>query len=279
MAALRAGKHVFVEKPLCIDAGGAGRDRGAAVEELGERCPILMVGFNRRFAPATRELRGSSRASAPARHLATASRPGRSRRSTGRRTRRSAGAGIVGEACHAIDTCTALAGSPPVRVFAESVAKVGGAARRRTTASSSRCGTRTGRSRASPTRRAATGASRRERIEVFGGGRTALVDAWDRIELWQGGRPSEASGGKDKGHRAEFEAFLAACRAGGAWPIPWEQLHGGDVGVARGGAAACATGAPYDRTEHARSPACAASPESSTTGMPDGRSTATCWSA
>ena len=52
MAAFESGKHVFVEKPLCVNEEELERIRGR-VEELGEACPILMVGFNRRFAPAT----------------------------------------------------------------------------------------------------------------------------------------------------------------------------------------------------------------------------------
>jgi hypothetical protein len=30
----------------------------------------------------------------------------------------------------------------------------------------------------------------------------------------------------DKGHNAEIEAFLQACRQGGSWPIPWSELYG-----------------------------------------------------
>src|SRR5207245_2052288 len=51
--ALRAGKHIFVEKPLAIHSAEI-----AAIEEAvwsaganGRGAPILMVGFNRRFAP------------------------------------------------------------------------------------------------------------------------------------------------------------------------------------------------------------------------------------
>src|SRR5204863_5988628 len=56
--ALRAGKHVFVEKPLCISF--AELDRIAAcVDTLASvrRCPLLAVGLNRRFSEAVRIVR------------------------------------------------------------------------------------------------------------------------------------------------------------------------------------------------------------------------------
>ncbi len=65
-----------------------------------------------------------------------------------------------------------------------------------------------------------------ERVEVFGNGRTGCLEGWDRIDFWVGGRHHKASGGKDKGHRAESGAFLSACRSGGgARPIPLVELH------------------------------------------------------
>jgi len=111
-----------------------------------------------------------------------------------------------------------------VRVFAESVAKVGGLqitddrvfiTLRHANGSISSISYQGAGDRAAPA----------ERIEVFGDGRTGCVEGWDRIDLWTGGRHRKASGGKDKGHRTEFETFLSACRAGGEWPIPWEQLY------------------------------------------------------
>jgi len=154
------------------------------------------------------------------------------------------GGRLVGEACHAIDTCAALAGSPPVRVFAESVAAVNGVETtddrafltvRHASGSISSISYQAGGDRGFPA----------ERVEVFGGGRTALIDAWDRVELWQGGQAERVSGGKDRGHRAEVAAFLAACRAGGPWPVPWRDVRA----VAQAALAAVRSlrdGAPYD---------------------------------
>ena len=222
IAALRAGKHVFVEKPLCIRAEEL-NEIASIVQELGDRCPILTVGFNRRFAPATRELRRFFEGIVP---LSVSHRfsPGAIPPDHWTQDLDIGGGRIVGEACHAIDTCTAIAGSPPIRVSAESVAQVGGLQTtddrvfitlRHANGSISSVSYQAGGDRAAPA----------ERIEVFGGGRTATVENWDRVELWQGGRQRKSSGGKDKGHRGEFAAFLDACRSGGEWPIPWTELY------------------------------------------------------
>ena len=60
----------------------------------------------------------------------------------------------------------------------------------------------------------------------MGTGRTAVVSNWQDGELWHKGRCEKFSAQKDKGHRAEFAAFIEACRKGGDWPIPWDELHG-----------------------------------------------------
>lgn len=49
---------------------------------------------------------------------------------------------------------------------------------------------------------------------------------WDQIELWSDAKVLRSRGGKDKGHAAELERFLEACRAGAEWPIPWGDLCG-----------------------------------------------------
>jgi predicted dehydrogenase len=182
-----------------------------------------MVGFNRRFAPATTKLREFFRGAGP---LSVSFRfsPGPIPPEHWTQDEDVGGGRIVGEACHAIDTCTALTGSPPVRVHAESVAREGGiqttddrvfVTLRHADGSVSSVSYQAGGDKGFPA----------ERLEVFGGGRTAVIDGWDAVELWSGGKRALASGGKDRGHRGELEVFLAACRSGGPWPIPWDQLH------------------------------------------------------
>jgi predicted dehydrogenase len=216
--ALRAGKHVFVEKPLCIKMEELAAIE-ATVQELGASCPILMVGLNRRFAPATMKLRRFLEGANPL-SIMYRFAPGALPRDHWTHDEEVGGGRIVGEACHAIDTCVALAGSPPVRVHAESVGHQNGVETtddrvlmtlRHANGSISSVSYQAGGDKAFPA----------ERIEVFGGGRTAIIENWDRVELWRGGRLERARGGKDKGHASELEAFMTACRNGGPWPVRW----------------------------------------------------------
>ncbi|HWQ57022.1 MAG TPA: bi-domain-containing oxidoreductase [Bryobacteraceae bacterium] len=221
VSALEAGKHVFVEKPLCIDEQQLERIRGC-IENLGERCPILMVGFNRRFAPATRRIKNFFEGIAP-RMISYRFAPGYVPRSHWTQDEEVGGGRLVGEACHAIDTCVTLAESLPVKIYAESM---GMAADAETTDDKAFIVLRHGNGSVSSISYQSGGdrACPPERIEVFGGGRTAINDSWNSIELWNLGRRENISGGRDKGHEAEFRAFLQACRDGGSWPTPWAEI-------------------------------------------------------
>jgi predicted dehydrogenase/threonine dehydrogenase-like Zn-dependent dehydrogenase len=223
IAALRAGKHVFVEKPLCIRAEELERIT-ACIEELGDHCPLLTVGFNRRFAPATKRVKEFFAGVRPL-SLSYRFSPGYIPGDHWTQDEEVGGGRIVGEACHAIDTCVAIAGSPPVKVYAESVAMSGGIETsddrvfitlRHADGSISSISYQTGGDSTFPA----------ERIEVLGGGRTAVIDAWQEMQLWRNGKLERLSAKKDKGHQEEFAAFLSACRDGASAPIPWDQLYG-----------------------------------------------------
>ena len=219
--ALRAGKHVFVEKPLATTLEDLERVADC-VASLGEQCPVLTVGFNRRFAPAVARLRAfftGVRPLAISYRFAVPSLPAEHwvhDASVG-------GGRLIGEACHAIDACAAIAGSVPVRVFAESALAVGEApvandrvfiSLRLSDGSVANVGYLAGGDRALPA----------ERIEIFGGDRSAILTGWDELELWQGGACARERGGRDRGHAAEVRAFLDVISRGGPWPIPWDHL-------------------------------------------------------
>ncbi|MBI2933100.1 MAG: bi-domain-containing oxidoreductase [Planctomycetes bacterium] len=218
VAALRAGKHVYVEKPLCITLEEL-TSIEECISELDSRCPVLMIGLNRRFAPATEKIRTffkgvhplsiSYRFSSgylPAEHWTHDEDIG--------------GGRIVGEACHAIDLCSVIAGSPPVKIYAESIGKTGTAetsddraliSLRHENGSISSISYQGAGDRACPP----------ERIEVFSEEKTAIIDSWDVVEFWQGGRVSRVRVGKDKGHENALRSFINACRDGERSPVEW----------------------------------------------------------
>lgn len=131
--ALTAGKHVYCEKPLALDEAGLTRVISAAEAPARERhrasaanpaTPILMVGYNRRFAPAVvvarkamSDLRSPSvilyRVNAgrlPPRHWINGEQGG------GR---------VIGEACHMLDLLCHLVGAPLLDVGGVGTAAVG----------------------------------------------------------------------------------------------------------------------------------------------------------
>jgi predicted dehydrogenase len=63
-------------------------------------------------------------------------------------------------------------------------------------------------------------------VEAFGGGRVAVLNDFRRLETYHAGRRQIRRTWlrQDKGHQAEWEAFVAAIRSGGPPPIPYDQL-------------------------------------------------------
>jgi predicted dehydrogenase/threonine dehydrogenase-like Zn-dependent dehydrogenase len=115
LAALRAGKHVFVEKPMALTEGEC-RNIYRAVQESGRQ---LTVGFNRRYAPSYRRLKDQLRKrTAPAVLNCRINSPGIS--GSYWMADPAIGGAILGEACHFVDLMYWLLDSEPVEVFAAS---------------------------------------------------------------------------------------------------------------------------------------------------------------
>ncbi len=68
----------------------------------------------------------------------------------------------------------------------------------------------------------------KERLEVFSGSRVAILEDFRSLELIKNGQRKMQTNAvaQDKGHKAAWEAFLNALKAGGPPPIPYAEIIG-----------------------------------------------------
>ncbi len=221
--AIDAGKHVFVEKPLCMSVDEL-QTIDEAVARKADAMPVVMVGYNRRFAPLAQQMKAAFAAtSAP---LTTSFRFNAGSIPSDHWTQSDelGGGRIIGEACHAIDFVTWLTGSLPVRVYAESI---GGPTAPKITDDQCFITVRHANGSVSNIAYLAGGdkACPKERVEVFGGGATAILDDFSVLTTYRRGKKTVAKGRQDKGHAAEVDAFAAAVAGKTGPPIPWPELR------------------------------------------------------
>jgi predicted dehydrogenase/threonine dehydrogenase-like Zn-dependent dehydrogenase len=221
IAALSCGKHVFCEKPLCLCEEEL-RAIAAAYNRSASGQPLLMVGFNRRFAPMAVRMKtfvqqaGEPLAlhyrinagSLPADHWLNDPLQG--------------GGRILGEVCHFVDFLCFLTGSTAVEVETRSLPGT------RYSNDNIVCSLRFADGSHGTITYVANGdkSFSKERIEVFGGGRVAVLEDFRRLELVHGGKKSVARSllRQDKGHRGELAAFVTAIQNGLESPTPFRDL-------------------------------------------------------
>jgi predicted dehydrogenase len=193
-AALRAGKAVFVEKPLALS-----EDELLDVEDALRHGGLLMVGFNRRFAPLAERLR-MELAGLPERVLHARVNAGPLEHDHWLNDPAEGGR-LLGEGCHFVDLLAHLADSYVTSVHATRAGADGVAATLRLADGS-----------VANLLYAGNGDPRlpKERIEAFAGGTSAVLDDFRRLEVYRNGRRNVVKGGQDKGHRAQIARFLDA---------------------------------------------------------------------
>lgn len=218
--ALARGKHVFVEKPLAIDTAGLDQVRAAAAARPDR---LLMVGFNRRFAPLTLRVKAAlAGASAPSAIVITVNAGALP--ATHWTLHEAEGGRIIGEACHFIDLARHLAGHAITGVTATGQAAHPGTHGSGDTASIALAFAD---GSVATIHYFANGAASfpKERIEVFNAGRVLQIDNFRSLTPF-GWRSvgKQKSWKQDKGHAACAAAFLAAVREGRPSPIPADEL-------------------------------------------------------
>jgi predicted dehydrogenase len=223
LAGLAAGKHVFCEKPLALNLAELQEIESALKEN--SQGSLLMVGYNRRFAPLARRLKDfiAERSEPLVAHYRV--NAGFIPKTHWVHDLEQGGGRIIGESCHFIDFLTYLVGEPPVSVSSQGIPDSGlyqeDVAVMTFSFPDDSLGT---------VSYLANGdkAFSKERVEVFCGGRVAVLDDYRTLELvHKGNRQTLRSRlRQDKGHRAEWVAFADAIQHSGPAPIPYGHLFG-----------------------------------------------------
>jgi predicted dehydrogenase len=111
--ALRAGKSIFVEKPLALNLDQLKSIESAFLaSRQGQTQPLLMVGFNRRFAPLSVKIKSLLAAVREPKSFIMTINAGSVPKDHWVQNPEIGGGRLIGEACHFIDFLRHLAGSP-----------------------------------------------------------------------------------------------------------------------------------------------------------------------
>jgi len=216
--ALKAGKNVFVEKPLAINED----QLNAVIKAKTEFLKPLMVGFNRRFANISQTLKNEYRnicepvvinirvnaGFIPKEHWTQQPDIGAGR--------------IIGEVCHFIDLMQFFTGSEPVKVFAESINI---ASSKITAEDNIAIVIKFADGSVGNLTYLANGdkAMPKERIEIFGGGNIGLINDFRDGQFYRNGKVTKLKSA-GKGHKEEIFAFLNAVRDGRDSPISFRSI-------------------------------------------------------
>jgi predicted dehydrogenase/threonine dehydrogenase-like Zn-dependent dehydrogenase len=213
MLALAAGKHVFVEKPLCLTLLELAQIEAAASG------PMVMVGFNRRFAPQVQKISALLKGVTGPKSFVMTVNAGAIPAAHWTQDLEVGGGRIIGEACHFIDLLRFLAGS---RIVSQQVTRMDSQS-----SDSVSISLKFGDGSIGVVHYLANGSKAfpKERLEVFAAGRVLQLDnfrklkgfgwpGFSKMNLWR----------QDKGQKACAAAFVKAISEGGPAPIPFDQI-------------------------------------------------------
>jgi predicted dehydrogenase len=214
-SALHADKAVFVEKPLALD-----HEQLRLVEDALRPDSVLLVGFNRRFAPLTERFKAELRTGSREEVLLVRVNAGPLPRDHWLNDPTDGGGRLLGEGCHFVDLLTHIAGAPATTAFAMATPDDDLPPElAQSFTATLRCANGT----VASIIYAGSGDARlpKERVEGYSGGVAVVLDDFRQLEVYAGGKKKTIKQRSDKGHRAQLENFLGAA-AGKCEPPPTE---------------------------------------------------------
>lgn len=212
VGALSANKHVYVEKPLALNA-----EELCAIDNAWQKSDSgqLMTGYNRRYAPLTKKTVEFFSDVREPRVVNIRVNAGHIPDDHWIQNPTAGGGRLIGEGCHFVDLAAALTDSLPVRVFASGSAKAsksplindnviihlsmknGSIANIVYTANGSK-------------------AMKKEYIEVFGGGRSAVLDDFKEVRFYKGDNQTSKHSlrAQDKGQKDMLAEWINGLKTG-----------------------------------------------------------------
>ncbi|WP_046576374.1 bi-domain-containing oxidoreductase [Spirosoma radiotolerans] len=208
--ALKAGKHVFVEKPLAIYP----HELPALIEHQQQAGRILMVGFNRRFSPYAQKMKtllGGERSADLPMNIVVTVNAGSILAASWVHDRDVGGGRILGEACHFVDLITFLTGS---RVMSVCLNAMGRQPTETSDSASILLRYENGSTATINYFSNGSKAYAKERVEVYWQERTLVLDNFRTLTGYGFKGFSKLSGRQDKGHVEQMKRLINQVRTG-----------------------------------------------------------------
>lgn len=214
--ALKNNKHVFVEKPLCMNE--------AELKEIAElyssKNNHLLVGFNRRFSPHIQKVKQLFKddlpkainyrinaGNVPLEHWVNDPEIG--------------GGRIIGEVCHFIDLCQFLAGSKINLVYSNNMSS----ANNLFDTLVINIGFENGSTASISYFSNGSKLLSKEYLEIFSAGTTAIIDDFKVMNIFGQKKEKIKLSKQDKGHASEVKQFVEAIESGKPQPIPFDEIY------------------------------------------------------
>ena len=214
---LRAHKQVFVEKPLCLTRDELGQIDEAVSQSKG----TVMVGFNRRFAPATLELKKVLETVPGPKSMAYHVFAGPLAPDHWYANVEESGGRVLGEACHMLDYACFVLNTKPVRVTAQTVWPAKG---RHPFPDSVTAQVEFNDGSSFQLIYSAEGdfAFPKETFRIFGSGLIVECENFMKLSVFKN-RKQTVSKFSSKGHAEEMAAWLSFIKGEAPHPLPYER--------------------------------------------------------
>ncbi|MDC3130453.1 bi-domain-containing oxidoreductase [Bacteroidota bacterium] len=214
---INSGKSVFVEKPLALNYD----ELNKIIDSYKNNEGNISVGFNRRFAPFSKKMKGVLGNSTTPINIVATMNAGFIPQDSWVHDMEIGGGRIIGEACHYIDLCSYLAGSKITKVCMNAM---GNSTDENTDNASVLLKYVNGSNAVINYFSNGSKKYSKERIEVYSQERTLIMDNWRTLKGYGFKGFSRSRSSQDKGHFNQFKELIEQQKNGGKPVISFEEI-------------------------------------------------------